>query len=51
MHQEHQHVVAAIQNRDENLTDQIFKDHTALRADRITDFIAAYDRRFEKRSA
>ena len=31
--------------------DQIFKDHTALRADRITDFIAAFDRRFEKRSA
>ncbi|MDC0190941.1 hypothetical protein OAJ77_06910 [Rhodospirillales bacterium] len=51
MHQEHQHVVAAIQNRDENLADQIFKDHTALQADRITDFIAAFDRRFEKRSA
>ena len=30
--------------------DQIFKDHKALRADRITDFIAAFDRRFEKRS-
>lgn len=48
---EHQNVVAAIQNRDENLADQIFKDHTALRADKITDFIAAFDRRFEKRSA
>ena len=48
---EHQNVIAAIQNRDENLADQIFKDHTALRADKITDFIAAFDRRFEKRSA
>ena len=48
---EHQNVVAAIQNRDENLADQIFKNHTALRADRITDFIAAFDRRFQKRSA
>ncbi len=48
---EHQNVIAAIQHRDENLADQIFKDHTALRADKITDFIAAFDRRFEKRSA
>jgi len=51
MHQEHQQVVAAIQNRDEDLADQIFKDHTALRPDRKTDFIAVFDRRFEKRSA
>ena len=48
---EHQNVVAAIQNRDEDLADQIFKNHTALRADRITDFIAAFDRRFQKRRA
>jgi DNA-binding GntR family transcriptional regulator len=48
---EHQNVVAAIQNREEELADIIFKDHTALRADRITDFIAAFDRSFEKRSA
>lgn len=48
---EHQAVVVAIQSRDVERADQIFKDHTSLRADRITDFIAAFERRFEKRSA
>tara|TARA_B100000315_G_scaffold12972_1_gene12243 strand:- start:11437 stop:12105 length:669 start_codon:yes stop_codon:yes gene_type:complete len=48
---EHQKVVTAIGNRDEKLADQIFRDHTALRADTITDFIAAFNRRFERKSA
>ena len=48
---EHQNVVTAILSRDEDRADQIFKDHTALRGDSITDFIAAFERRFEKRSA
>jgi len=48
---EHKKVVAAIRNRDEDRAGQIFKDHTALRADSITDFIAAFDRRLERRSA
>ena len=48
---EHRSVVTAIRNRNEGEAAQIFKDHTALRADSITDFIAAFDQRFQKRSA
>ena len=50
-HAEHERVVAAIRDHNEDLADRIFREHTALRADRITDFIAAFERRFEKRSA
>ncbi len=48
---EHVRVVKAISNRDEDAADQIFRDHTALRADTITDFIAAFNQRFERKSA
>ena len=50
-YEEHRGVVAAIMNRNEGEAAQIFKDHTALRADSITDFITAYDQRFQKRTA
>jgi len=48
---EHRSVVTAIRNRNEGQAAQIFKEHTALRADSITDFIAAFDQTFQKRSA
>ena len=48
---EHQRVVAAIRIRDEESADLIFRNHTALRADTITDFIAAFNRRFERKIA
>ena len=48
---EHQRVVAAIRIRDEESADLIFRNHTALRADTITDFIAAFERRFERKIA
>ena len=50
-YEEHRIVVVAIRNRNEGEAGQIFKDHTALRADSITDFITAFDQRFQKRSA
>jgi DNA-binding GntR family transcriptional regulator len=50
-YEEHGRVVDAIRNRDEGEACQIFKDHTALRAESITDFIAAFNQRFQKRSA
>jgi len=50
-YEEHRRVVAAVRNRNEEQAAQIFKDHTALRADSITDFIAAFNQRFQKRSA
>ena len=50
-HEEHDGVVAAMLDRDEKLAKQIFRDHTALRADHVADFIAAYNRRFERHSA
>jgi len=43
--------VAAVLDRDEKSAEQIFRNHTALRADHVADFIAAYNRRFEPRSA
>jgi len=43
--------VNVLMNRNEGKAAQIFKDHTDLRADSITDFIAAFDQRFQKRSA
>lgn len=48
---EHAGVVAAVQDRDEASAERIFRDHTALRAESMTDFIAAFNRRFERRSA
>ena len=51
LYAEHERVVAAICDHNEVLADRIFREHTALRADRITDFIAAFERRFEKLSA
>ena len=50
-YEEHRRVVEAIRNHNESEAGQIFKDHTALRADSITDFIAAFNQRFQKRSA
>ena len=50
-YEEHRRVVVAVRNRNEEQAAQIFKDHTALRADSITDFIAAFNQRFQKRSA
>ena len=50
-YEEHDGVVAAVLDRDEKSAEQIFRDHTALRADHVADFIAAYNRRFERRSA
>ena len=50
-YEEHDGVVAAVLDRDEKSAEQIFRDHTALRADHVADFIAAYNRRFEPRSA
>jgi DNA-binding GntR family transcriptional regulator len=50
-YEEHDGVVAAMLDRDEKSAEQIFRDHTALRADHVADFIAAYNRRFERRSA
>ena len=48
---EHEGVVEAIADHDEEGADRIFRSHTALRAESMTDFIAAYNRRFERRSA
>lgn len=48
---EHEGLVAALRNHEADLADQIFRDHTALRADKITDFIVAFERRFERKSA
>ena len=50
-YEEHDGVVAAVLDRDEKSAEQIFRDHTALRADYVADFIAAYNRHFERRSA
>ena len=50
-YEEHDGVVAAVLDRDEKSAEQIFRDHTALRADHVADFIAAYNRHFERRSA
>ena len=50
-HAEHDAVVGAILDRDEQAADRIFGGHTALRAERIADFITAYNRRFERKSA
>lgn len=50
-YEEHGRVVDAIRNRDEGQASQIFKDHTELRAESITDFIAVFNQRFQKRSA
>ena len=50
-YEEHRRVVEAVRDRNENEAAQIFREHTALRADSITDFIAAFNQRFQKRSA
>ena len=50
-HAEHDGVVRAIADHDEEGADRIFRAHTALRAESMTDFIAAYNRRFQRRSA
>ncbi len=50
-YEEHDGVVTAIMNRDEAAAERIFSDHTALRAEAMTDFVAAFKRRFEKQSA
>ena len=50
-YEEHRRVVEAIRNHNESEAGKIFKDHTALRADSITDFIATFNQRFQKRSA
>lgn len=50
-HEEHDGVVAAIMNRDEAAAERIFSDHTALRAEAMTDFVAAFKRRFERQPA
>ncbi len=50
-YEEHDGVVAAVLDRDEKSAEQIFREHTALRADNVADFIAAYNRRFERPSA
>jgi len=50
-YEEHNGVVAAMLDRDEKSAEQIFRDHTALRTDHVAEFIAAYNRRFERYSA
>lgn len=50
-HAEHGAVVEAILDRDEQAADPIFRSHTTLRAECIADFIAAFNRRFERKSA
>ncbi len=50
-HAEHDGVVTAILNRDEAAAERIFSDHTALRAEAMTDFVAAFKRRFERQPA
>ena len=48
---EHDNVVRALIDRNEDAAALIFRAHTALRAESMTDFIAAYNRQFERQSA
>ena len=48
---EHDNVVRALIDRNEDTAALIFRAHTALRAESMTEFIAAYNRQFERQSA
>ena len=48
---EHDNVVRALIDCNEDAAALIFRAHTALRAESMTDFIAAYNRQFERQSA